>query len=173
MADFEVAVKLTLDFEGGYSSDPNDPGGETYKGISRRNNPDWAGWVIIDGYKSSPEFPRILEADTRLQSLTALEFREGYWKNLYSQIDSQSVANKIFDMGVNMGVGTAVKLLQAALAITQDGFFGTDTLLETNRHGDDLLAPYKAKLVQHYENLVAANPALGKFLAGWLRRANS
>ena len=37
---FEKAIKFTLKWEGGYSNDPNDPGGETNYGISKRSYPN-------------------------------------------------------------------------------------------------------------------------------------
>ena len=35
MANFTIALKKVLKNEGGYANNPNDAGGETYKGISR------------------------------------------------------------------------------------------------------------------------------------------
>lgn len=47
---YDKATKITLGLEGAgkRTVDPNDPGGETYSGISRRYNPKWEGWVFID-----------------------------------------------------------------------------------------------------------------------------
>ena len=39
MADFNDAFDETMGHEGGYVNDSNDAGGETYRGISRRFNP--------------------------------------------------------------------------------------------------------------------------------------
>lgn len=154
MSDFALAVAETLKWEGGYVSDPNDPGGETNFGISKRDHPD-------------------LDIKNLTVDQAKTVYRDGYWKNLYSQIESQAVAFKLFDSGVNLGVGTAVKLLQEALGVPVDGSFGPNTLFATNEQGESILVPYKAKLVEHYQNLVVRNPNLGKFLNGWLRRANS
>jgi len=154
MAKFEEAVCLTLQWEGGYVNDPSDLGGETNFGITKRDHPN---------------------EDIRNMTVARAKqiYQEGYWKDLYGQINSQIVANKLFDMGVNMGVGTAVKLLQTALRIAVDGSFGTNTLAAVNDAGDSLLGPYKQALTQHYQDIVVRNPAEAKFLAGWLRRANS
>jgi len=38
--NFNLAVDFVLKHEGGYSNDPNDPGGETNFGISKRYHPD-------------------------------------------------------------------------------------------------------------------------------------
>ena len=40
MKDFDKALKFVLKWEGGYSNDPNDPGGETKYGISKRSYPE-------------------------------------------------------------------------------------------------------------------------------------
>ena len=40
-----------MEHEGGYVDDRDDRGGETYRGISRNNFPDWKGWKKIDGFK--------------------------------------------------------------------------------------------------------------------------
>ena len=51
-SSFKRAFRLIIEgYEGNYSNDKDDPGGETYKGISRNMNKDWEGWKIIDSYK--------------------------------------------------------------------------------------------------------------------------
>ena len=67
MADFDKALELTLKAEGGYVDDPDDPGGETYKGISRSRNPKWQGWINVDLLKAKRNFPRNLDDDQELQ----------------------------------------------------------------------------------------------------------
>lgn len=172
MAEFEPALNLTLQFEGGYSNDFADLGGETYRGISRKNWPLWEGWGLVDSAKNVSNFPHILDSNAQLQAMVAAFYKLNYWKPAYFQILSQPVASKIFDMTVNMS-STAVKLLQTALLVTVDGFFGAGTLSAVNAAGESLLPAYKAKLTEHYQNIVAARPAAAKFLNGWLRRANS
>ena len=69
MSYFLDAYSITLQHEGGYGNDPDDVGGETYKGISRVYNPSWKGWGLIDDYKSESNFPKCLEMDSGLQIL--------------------------------------------------------------------------------------------------------
>ncbi len=45
----------TLKHEGGYANNPNDKGGETYRGIGRKANPNWKGWGFIDQVKRTGE----------------------------------------------------------------------------------------------------------------------
>ena len=47
MANFNQAFKKVMSAEGGYVNDPDDPGGETYKGVARKMNPRWSGWAIV------------------------------------------------------------------------------------------------------------------------------
>ena len=177
MAEFKPAVALTLVHEGGYVNDTRDAGGETYRGISRVNHPDWPGWAIIDGYKNHADFPKILDSDEKLQNLVIEEYREGYWKNPYSQIGGQDVANKLFDMGVLFGVGEAAYLLQRALNFPAPKWtktFDEMTLLAVNSVvPSDLLTAYKTHLVKHALNLVAVNQNDKAFFAGWVTRINS
>ena len=46
--NFDKALEILLANEGQYANDKEDLGGETYCGISRKFNPSWAGWQIID-----------------------------------------------------------------------------------------------------------------------------
>lgn len=154
MADFNQAVKNTLTWEGGFVDDPSDPGGATNFGITQADMP-------------GRDIRSLSEQDA------INYYSEHYWKPLYSQIGSQPVANKVFDAGVNIGVGTAVRILQAALGMPVDGVFGPNTLSQVNLRGDQLLTAFKVGLMQHYHNIVKNNPAEMKFFSGWMRRANA
>ena len=49
---FEEAFPEMIKHEGGYANVVGDSGGETYKGVSRNNFPNWEGWKIIDELKN-------------------------------------------------------------------------------------------------------------------------
>ena len=51
MANFDIEFDKLIFTEGGYVNDPDDAGGETYLGISRKHNPKWDGWKKIDSFK--------------------------------------------------------------------------------------------------------------------------
>ena len=74
-------------------------------------------------------------------------YKAAYWdvKNL-DLVNDQAIANELFDIGVNMGVGVAAKLLQEALNLCNrnqkdypdmvvDGKIGPVTLRTLNSHG--------------------------------------
>ena len=52
MAVFEKAFAKTIKAEGGYVNNPNDRGGETYMGVTRKNYPNLKLWIIVDNAKS-------------------------------------------------------------------------------------------------------------------------
>lgn len=122
MANFEEAYLRTCKFEGGYANNPADTGGETYKGISRKNNPKWEGWSIIDSYKKKSNFPKNLDSDTKLQELVKSCYRENYWNPVKGDnIRNQKVANDMYDMAVNAGVATSIKLSERQWKLPETG----------------------------------------------------
>jgi lysozyme family protein len=189
MADFDKAYSITLGHEGGYSNDPYDVGGETYKGVSRSYYPDWAGWTIIDKAKSDPKFPNCLQGNNKLDVLIKQFYKENYW-NLFwgDQLPNQEVANELFDTGVNMGVGRAVKYLQKALNVlnrnqndyadvVEDGSFGMNTLGALNQYlaiDDESFLLKIMNILQgmHYIDYMTKSPTQEKFARGWLKRVS-
>ena len=155
MADPIAAIQKTLIHEGGYVDHPADSGGPTNMGITQKDMPG------VD-LKS-------LTADQAVQY-----YRETYWKPLYSQIASQTIAEKLFDMSVLLGVGTAIHILQTTLQTLVDGSFGPGTLSALNAAEPvSFLSNYKINLVGHAVDVVAKNPKDRIFFAGWVRRINS
>lgn len=104
MADFVTAFALTMKNEGGYVHDPQDPGGETYKGIARRMNPKWDGWVDVDVLKKEKGFPANLDGNALLQEKIKAFYEANYWDRIRGdEIQNQDVAESIFDFAVNAG----------------------------------------------------------------------
>ncbi len=154
MSDPKTAIALTLQHEGGFVNNPADPGGATNMGVTQKDIPS------ID-----------------IRNLTVPQatdyYLENFWKPFYSQIESQLVANKIFDLGVLFGIGTTVKILQGVLKLTQDGVFGEQTLAAVNgAEVSSLLLAFRTALVQHAVAIGAAKPSERQFVGGWIRRIN-
>jgi lysozyme family protein len=169
MADAKTAFLITIDpeHEGGFQNLHNDRGNWTGGQV---------GAGLLKGTKygiSAAQFPTLdIENLTPEQAIEI--YVEGYWKTLYSQIDSQEIANKLADLGVLFGVGTAVRMLQVTLGITADGNFGPGTLEATNAHdADSLLTAYKTTFVTHAAQVGAANPLERQYVGGWVKRINS
>jgi lysozyme family protein len=169
MAEFAQAVAKTEIWEGGYSNNPADSGGETYKGISRRNWPKWEGWKIVDSSKGYPDFSLCLDKNLGLQGLVVDFYHKNFWD--YDGLNDQDVAWKVFDLGVNLGKSHAVKLLQQAVGTNQDGVYGPNTERLANNHPPGSLAPLIRTAAENYhKSIVQSHPQDAEFLHGWLRR---
>ena len=116
MADFNISFRIVMQSEGGYSFNLADIGGETYRGVSRKWNPSWQGWKIIDQLHHEPGFPRNLENAAELQLMVKQFYRINFWNSLWlDKITSQQVANELFDISVNMGQAVAAEIAQRSL----------------------------------------------------------
>ena len=90
--NFDEAIKFVLKWEGGYSNDPNDPGGETKFGISKRSYPE------LD-----------------ISKLTLKQAKEIYYQNYWLKAGCDELPFPfdiiVFDTAVNMGRRRAKEFL--------------------------------------------------------------
>ncbi|MDP3643297.1 MAG: glycosyl hydrolase 108 family protein [Bacteroidota bacterium] len=179
MAKFENAYPLILAHEGGYVNDPADPGGETYKGIARKMNPDWLGWHIIDLIKEKPGFPESLQSADAIEIKKQLDYEVSsfYYTHFWLKVNgekiiNQQVAESIFDFAVNAGVSVSISLSQSVVGVTADGIIGPKTIEAINRFdaGQFLTAFALAKIVR-YVNICNKRPVSKKYFFGWVVRS--
>jgi len=139
---FETAYAAMAEFEGVYSNNPKDPGGETYAGTSRVYHPKWPGWPLIDFYKPIKAISPANKA--ALKPYVLAFYRSEFWEPLRCpEIDvmpaGRPIAGELFEAGVNCGQGNGVKFLQRALnrlngragywpELLVDGLIGAKTL---------------------------------------------
>lgn len=131
MAKFIDAYKKVLNNEGIYSNDPDDAGGETYKGISRKANPNWDGWISIDAVKKShpTTFKGILKKTPELEKKVQDLYKDKYWDCFeLDDVPNQLVAEQMFDTAVNQGQTAAIKFAQRVLDLRETGKWSLDLL---------------------------------------------
>lgn len=131
MADFKTAYKKIEAAEGSYCFDPDDAGGETYKGISRRANPNWDGWISIDAIKKAhpTTFKGILKKTSELEKKVQDLYKDKYWDCFeLDDIPNQLVAEQMFDTAVNQGQTAAIKFAQRVLDLRETGKWSLDLL---------------------------------------------
>lgn len=134
MADFTKAYNKTAKTEGGWVNDPDDSGGETWKGISRNNFPKWEGWDLIDFEKSNLKFSvapskeeikklnAILNKSEKLELCVRKFFKGEFWDKVRGdELKRQEVGDSLYDSSVNFGWRKAIKIAQAALKIEETG----------------------------------------------------
>ncbi len=173
MADFKLAYAKVLKNEGGYVNDPQDPGGETYKGVARKIHSKWDGWQLIDMLKLQRNFPNNLDHNQEIQDKIELLYQINYWDKIKGDdINSQLVAESIFDFGVNAGTGTSARLAQLVVEAGTDGVIGKESILKINEFDEEyFLAAFTVAKIGRYISIIKKRPSSKKYLYGWVRRA--
>ena len=138
MADFRKAYAKLEVAEGGYVFDKDDAGGETYKGVSRRANPNWIGWIILYVLKNlNPKTcSSIAKKTPQLEKAVQDLYKKNYWDcfNL-DDFKSQAIAEQLFDSCVNTGKSAAIKMAQRVVNVEVDGKWSArlETILSSLR----------------------------------------
>lgn len=161
MAEFTDAFNYVMSVEKWeLTNDPNDRGGQTYAGISRKAWPKWEGWKDIDNGRT-PDPRKVVDF-----------YRDGFWSVIRGDdIASQKVAVSLFSFAVNAGHGVAIRLAQQAAGVKDDGIIGKDTLTALNSAGSDLfLARYALAKIARYRDICTKDQTQRKYIIGWINR---
>lgn len=180
MASLEIAEAKTLKWEGGYCNVAGDRGGETIFGIARNMHPKLSLWNIMDTYKNDFEsFSKANYKELEKQCLGNTDFkkqmdsfyREEFWDKIKGDcIESQHVANALYDFAVNSGVSRAVKSIQEVLGVVVDGNLGNKTLEAINKQEGKALCNKLCDKRKAFFEAIAKKGQNAKFLNGWLNR---
>ena len=187
LEEFCTAFCRTMQHEGGFADDPDDPGGMTYMGIARSRHPAWQGWQVIDYLRAQSASPAY-SLHGELQDMVRAFYYAEFWVRLHAEFVaslSGLVACELFDTAVNLGRRRAVEILQQALNllnynqqlwpdIIEDGIMGSATRGALTRclqrRGSKLLVKVMNHLqAGHYIALMRRYPAREKY-AGWFAR---
>mgnify|MGYP002515624115 CR=1 FL=1 len=141
MAKFDIEFNKVILAEGGYVNDKDDNGGETYLGISRKFNPNWKGWKIIDQvkkkYKSNKDITNALKKNKEVIKYAKELYKEKYWDVMeLDDIKMSGVQHQMFDTAVNMGVTNAIRILQNVVKQKQTGVWSKELKNAINNYGE-------------------------------------
>ncbi|MDH5300802.1 MAG: N-acetylmuramidase [Gammaproteobacteria bacterium] len=173
MADFGKAFEHTLKMEGGYVFDPDDLGGETYRGVSRRYFPKWEGWVMIDMAKNKGNFPNSLGANDPLQKAVEKFYHFNFWDRVMGdEIVDQDVAETIFDFAVNAGTKISAQLAQQVAEATADGVIGPKSVEKINAMDPaKFIAMFTVAKIARYVHICEQRNENRKYFFGWIKRS--
>lgn len=182
MANFEIAERKTAVIEGGYVNDPDDPGGETICGISRKFHPDLELWKLVDGFSNKHMAPLNAVISQHIHEF----YKEKFWDcYLGDSISEQDIANEIYDSGVLVGQKRITEWVQIALNVLNrnqnsypdlkvDGDFGYITLGMLNdatyfhKEKENILKLLNAYLGAYLSFKCEESPSKEKYIHGWL-----
>ena len=146
--NFEQAIERVLGHEGAYTPGKDDPGGETKWGISKRSYPS----LNIKAMER-PEAIHIYHRD--------------FWRRINADKLPDGVAYQLLDFAINSGIETAVRHLQRALGVADDGHWGPVSQAAVDRISEsDALLLINAERLEFMTRLKNW-PYHGK---GWARR---
>lgn len=144
--DFDKAFDRLMGNEGGYSNNPRDPGGETNWGISKRSYPNL-------------DIARLTRDDAKAI------YMHDFWEPLGDA--DPAIKFQVFDFAVNSGIQTAIRKLQAAIGVADDGHWGPQSaakLAECDKN--DVLMRFLAQRGRFWASL----STWSTFGKGWMNR---
>lgn len=182
---FERVYAYTKKFEGGYANNPNDRGGETFRGIARKIWPSWSGWSRIDTAKKTVgKTPSAINSffatDADMANMVESFYRDNFWRPVERLNLPERVAEKMFDVSVNCGLSAAVKILQRALnaidpssKLVVDGKYGrlSAAAVEKVNNEQKILTEVVKQQRAYYQGIIDRDASQKVFEKGWFSRA--
>jgi lysozyme family protein len=152
---FYREIKKVVEREGGYVNDPDDPGGETKYGISKK------------------AYPKVDIKHLTLDDAVEI-YKNDYWLPAKVEQLPEGLQGQYFDMVVNQGKVKSARILQRACngknknKIAVDGQVGPKTIKATAKLEPERLMAYR---LMEYARLALTRPELEKYYYGWVKRA--
>lgn len=159
LSDYQRALKVTLQFEGGFVDDPDDRGGRTNYGVTQATYNNWRKSKGLE-FRDVKLIERGEIEDVYLR----------YWRACKAHTMSWPLSLAVFDIAVNSGPIRAVKILQQALGLKADGQYGPITTAAVARATPRETARRVCELREAFFRRLGAVPSQAKFLRGWLNR---
>lgn len=145
---FDQCFDKLIAHEGGYSNDPKDPGGETNFGISKR------------------AYPQVDIRNLTRDAAKAI-YKRDYWDRAQCDKLPPTLAYLLFDAAVNSGIGQAIRFLQRALGVADDGVLGPLTLSMVSRADTESIC---ARFIGQRLDFMTRLSTFDYFGKGWARR---
>lgn len=148
MSNFTIIFDRIIGHEAGYVNNPADPGGETKWGISKRSYPH-----------------------LNIRDLTRDDAKKIYYEDFWKVIQGDSMpyaqAFQCMDFAINSGIQTAIRYLQRAIGVADDGHVGPVTLSALGKMDvNDFILRYNAERLEFMTKLENWPNAS----RGWARR---
>jgi lysozyme family protein len=146
--DYDEAIDRILAHEGGYVNNPADPGGETQWGIAKRS------------------YPTVNIKTLTRDGAKAIYLRD-FWTPVASKVSDSALCFQVLDAAVNHGIGNAIRFLQRAIGVADDGAFGPASIAALSaRDPHDVHLLFMAERFEFWAKL----KTFDTFGRGWVRR---
>lgn len=150
--DFATAFRKLLGHEGEFSDHADDPGGKTRYGVTENV-------ARANGYQGDMrELPLELA-----QSI----YKRAYWDAVRAEELPPALRYAVFDAAVNSGAGQAIRWLQRAVGVPDDGRIGSVTLMAARAAQPDFAV---RRMLAQRLRFMTGLPNWSSFSRGWSRR---
>lgn len=157
---FDTALAQTLGFEGGISDHAADKGGLTKWGVTQR---------AYDAWRTTTGQPPQAVTNMSVAEMRAI-YIDAYWMPTRCDELPEALADCVFDMAVNSGPRAAIKALQRALKVSDDGVIGPQTVAAAQAAGATAALSFLKQRAALYRDIVKNDASQIVFLAGWINR---
>ena len=153
-ARFQAFTDEVIRIEGGYVNDPDDPGGETKYGITKR-------LATSHGYHK-----RMID----MSKDEAKEiYRKSFWNNSLAASIMNDAAFNIYLLSIHSGNKQATLIIQRAVGVHDDGIAGVATMNAISNASESLLI--EALCYRTLDFYVIISPKTRyKYIQGWRNR---
>ena len=156
--NFGKALRLLLKHEGGYVNHPDDPGGITNLGVTKRVYEEWIGREATE-----EDMENLTPEDV------APLYKTNYWDKCRCDDLPSGLDYVAFDWAVNSGVSRSSKGIQKSCGAEPDGIIGLKTLeLAKEQNTTFMIENFQIIRQEFYERL----DHFDTFGKGWTRRNN-
>jgi lysozyme family protein len=160
---FDEAFDLVIEHEGGFTDNSKDRGNWT-TGVTGKGELKGTKFGI-----SAMTYPRLDIKNLTLQQAKNI-YRVDFWLRSHCDELPKELAFDVFDLAVNSGVRTAIKLLQRSVGVNDDGWFGPQTRgAIRGLNGHVLHKKFNAQRLFFLADISTFNT----FGRGWVRRVAS
>lgn len=150
--NFDQSFHILLGHEGSFVDHPSDPGGATRWGVTERV-------ARSNGYTGDMrQFP---------VELAKAIYRRSYWAAVRADELPALIRYDVFDAAVNSGVSQAVRWLQRALGVADDGRIGPITLAAARSANPEAVKRRMLAQRLRFMTDLSTWPSFGR---GWARR---
>lgn len=153
--NFDQAFTVLLGHEGGYSDHRDDPGGKTMYGVAEDT-------ARAEGYTG--------EMNALPLDVAKRIYRKRYWDAVRADELPAPLRYPMFDAAVNSGPRQAIRWLQRAVLVADDGAFGPKTLAAVMQHDPHAL---RSQILGQRLRFMASLGAWPSFGRGWAKRIAS
>lgn len=158
--DYDTAFLRVVGHEGKFQNDRQDRG-------------NWTSGVIGQGELKGTKYgiSAMSYPNEDIRNLTLERAKEIYYEDFWLRVSGDelhdALAYQLFDAAINHGIGNAVRMLQRAVGVADDGRMGPITRGAVQSEGvDNVLKKFNAERIRFFTNI----STFDRYGRGWMRR---